>query len=98
MARHKFQSHYTDGLGNVVQSGTVTVLNGGTSTASTIYAAESGGSALSGGVVTTDSAGFFEFWVDTADYSAGNRFDITLSKTGFNSQTYSDVVVFWGTS
>lgn len=96
MAKYAFQDHYTDGMGRVVPSGTVNVYEAGTTTAATIY--DSDGDAISGAQITTDDDGYFIFYVDDADYSAGQKFDIKLSKTNFRTKTYEDVVVFWGTS
>ena len=93
MPRYIFQGHCVDGNGRAISSGTVTVTLAGTSTAATIYAADSGGSALSGGQTTSNASGYFKFYVDDGDYAAGQKFDVVISKTNFNSQTYEDVIV-----
>ena len=95
MPRFKYQSHFVDGNGSVVVDGTVTVSLTGTGTAATIYAAESGGSALSGGQTTSDSTdGSFSFWVDTGDYGLTQEFRIVLSKTNYSTRTYDDIKIF----
>ena len=95
MPRFKYQSHFVDGNGSVVVDGTVTVSLTGTSTAATIYAAESGGAALSGGQTTSDSTdGSFSFWVDTSDHDISQKFRVVLSKSNYKPQTYDDIVVF----
>lgn len=96
MARYRFQSTFVDGLGRVVSGGQVTVYKAGTTTLATIYSTETTGTAVSGSVLTTDSTGFFSFWVDDEDYSKSQRFDIVLSKTGFDTRTHSDVIIIGG--
>ncbi|MFQ5493607.1 MAG: hypothetical protein ACE5DX_05630 [Candidatus Dojkabacteria bacterium] len=98
MARFVRNGFFTDGNGNVVDAGTVSVVLAGTSTVATIYAAASGGSAISGGKVTTGSNGFFTFYVDEGDYASTQLFDITLSKTGLSSKTLENerLILFLG--
>ena len=91
MARYKYQGAGRDGNGKVIQSGTVSVYLTGTTTAASVYAAESGGAAVNS--VLTDSKGYFSFWVDDGDYSYGQLFAVTLSKTNFESQTVSDIAI-----
>lgn len=93
--RYAYQNHFVDGNGSVVTSGTVNVYLTGTSTIATIYAAESGGSPISGGEITTGSTdGSFKFWVDTNDYDTSHNFRVVLSKTNFQTKTYDDLVLF----
>jgi len=94
MARYAYQDVTRDNNGTRIPSATVTITDADTTTASTIYAAKSGGSAISGGAVTSDSNGRFIFYVDDGDYVSGDQFDIAVSKTGYVAQTYSDVMVF----
>lgn len=85
--------------GVVVASSDITVYDPGTTTAATIYAAASGGSALAGGVVTADAYGRVVFFYDSADYSALSYFDILSSGTvhggiwSFFTAVGSDVTV-----
>ena len=93
MARYKLPSCvFVDQSGNVVDEGTCSVFLAGTSTVASIYAASSGGTAVNS--VSSDSAGQCTWYVDTDDYDTTQKFDITLSKTNFTSQTYEDVIVF----
>lgn len=63
-------------FGVVAPSTAVTVFNDDGVTPATIYAAASGGSALSGGVVQANAQGNVVFWVDDADYSFVSYFDV----------------------
>lgn len=92
MSRYIYQGHFKDQSGNVVASGRVTVYEAGVNTLANVYEADSGGTAVN--YVTSDSYGYFKFYVDTTDYSATKRFDIVLTKSGFQSQTYEDVVIY----
>lgn len=93
MARYRFQSTFVDGLGRVVSGGQVTVYKAGTTTLATIYSTETGIS-IPGSILTTNPTGFFSFWVDDDDYYKFQKFDIVLSKTGFNTQTHTSVSIF----
>lgn len=92
-SRYILQGNYNDGNGTVVSSGTVTCYLAGTTTPATIYAASSGGSALSGGQTTSGIDGYFKFYIDDADYSSAQLFDVLLSKTGYSTVTYSNVPI-----
>jgi hypothetical protein len=92
MARYIFQGTFRDGQGNIIPDGTVTVFNAGTTTASTLYTASSGGTSVNS--VTSDDNGFFYFYIDSSDYAENSQFDITLSKSGYSDKTYEDVVVY----
>ncbi len=92
MARYIFQGTFRDGQGNVVSSGTITVHNAGTSTVSTIYIVDSGGSPVTS--VSSDSNGHFFFYIDSSDYGTNVKFDVTLSKDGYTSKTYEDIVIY----
>jgi len=92
MGRYIHQGQFTDLSGNAVSSGTITVYLAGTTTLASSYTASSGGIAVNS--VTSDSTGKFVFYVDTGDYAANQYFKIVLSKSGFLSQTYDDIVIF----
>jgi len=92
MARYKYQSHLRDGNGKVISGGTVSVYNAGTPDAATIYEASAGGASVSS--VTTDSTGYFYFWLDDGDYTTGDRIKLICTKTGFLGQTYDEIWVF----
>ena len=93
--RYIYQKHFTDQAGNIVASGTVTVYNASTTALATIYSSSGSTGAVSGSAVTTGTDGFFNFWVDTTDYSyiSQSKFKITLTKTGFTAKTYDDIEI-----
>lgn len=98
MARYKCFGTFRDQVGNTVVtqatgSGTATcsVVLTGTTTAASIYTASSGGTAVNS--VDCDAYGNFTFYVDTGDYGLSQGFDIILSKTGYTSQTYSNLTM-----
>jgi hypothetical protein len=85
MARRPIADVVRDGSGNIVASATValTVYSGA---AATCYAAQSGGSALSGGITTSGGDGSYEFWVDDGDHAVITVFNVTVSKTGYTTK------------
>ena len=87
MARRPISGVARDGVGNIVASATatLTVYSGGA--AATCYAAESGGSALSGGATTSGTDGTYTFWVDDGDHAVLTIFNVTVSKTNYTSMT-----------
>ncbi len=94
MARFPFEATLTDQYGRIIVGGTVTVNLTGTSTAATIYAAESGGSAITDSQITTGSDGTYKFWVDTLDFVATQRFRLVLDGgSPFVPRTIDDVVI-----
>jgi hypothetical protein len=92
MSRYAFQGTFRDGQGNIVSSGQVIVYPAGTTTAATIYADDT--TVDVSPYVESDSNGYFIFYVDDGDYNAGQAFDIQLSKTGYTTKIYPDIVVF----
>ena len=94
MTRFPFESTLTDQFGRIIVGGTVTVNLTGTSTAATIYAAESGGSAITDSQITTGSDGTYKFWVDTLDFVATQRFRLVLDGgSPFGPRTIDDIVI-----
>lgn len=92
MSRYSFQGTCRDGNGHVIESMSVAVKLAGTSTDATIYAASAGGSPVSASTVTTDSNGHYLFYLDDSDYPIHSQpLDLTFSKSGHNTITYSDV-------
>ena len=91
--RYAYQNYIQDGNGRAVSGAIVTVYKADTTTLATIYAAKSGGSAISGSTVTTSLSGYFIFYIDNADYPATQLFDITPSKSGYSFDTISDVSI-----
>lgn len=92
MARYIFQGVARDGAGNIISGATASVYLNGTTTAASVYTASSGGTAVNS--VTSATDGDFLFYVDTSDYTSTQRFKISISKTGYTTNTYDDVVIF----
>jgi len=93
------RAHYfntiTDQAGNAQANATITVYLAGTDTLATIYDSESGGSAVATSQVTTNSSGYFEFWVDTDDYDElTQEFKIVIEKSGLTTQTIDYINIF----
>ena len=95
MARHIKQGTVRDNsTGAVIAGATVTVsLTGGTSIA-TIYDAYSGGSTISNGVISTDSNGYYQFFIDDDDYAQTQNFRITMSASSFTTRTYDNIQIY----
>ena len=93
MARYAQNGTARDGMGVIISGATVVVYEADTTTPATIYAAKSGGSAVSGASLTTGTDGTFLFYVDDGDYPSGAQFDITATK-GILSNSLYDVMVF----
>ena len=99
MARYKYQGTFKDGNGRVVGTattsdgvaGTISVYLAGTTTAASVYTASTGGVAVNS--VTTDTHGYFYFWVDHDDYTCSQQFKIVLSHSDFESKTYDNLVI-----
>lgn len=97
MARYPYNGVVQDGNGVVVSGATVTVRIAGTTTAATIYSAATGGSAVTGAILTTDSDGKFNFWIDAADHAVTVFFDFVLagpSSLSMLSDTITNVAVY----
>jgi parallel beta-helix repeat protein len=90
--RYNFKSVARDGAGNIVPSATVSVYLAGTTTAASVYAAYTGGTAVNS--VTSGTDGVYEFYVDDTDYAVGQRFKIYISKTGYSSITHDYMTIF----
>ena len=93
MARYPYQSFIQDGNGRAIEDVTVTVYEADTTTLATIYAAKSGGTAITGSYVTTSASGYFLFYIDTVDYTEETFFDIVPTKSGYEFDTIEDVLV-----
>jgi len=81
-----------DGHGQIISSATVSVYLAGTTTVASVYAASAGGTAVNS--VTSGTDGSFTLYVDDSDYYQSQKFKVTVSKTGYTSKTYDDVVIF----
>lgn len=71
-----------------VSGATVTVYLAGTSTLATCYANTTTGTALTGSQTTTTASGYFEFFIDSKDYTNTQKFKIVITKTGYPDVTY----------
>ncbi len=97
MAKTIYQGFFQDGTGRAVPSGSVTVYLANGTTKATVYpkrgTADAGASATadSDSIVSSESNGYFGFYVDDGDYSPGQKFKITLSKTGYTSTSLDDI-------
>lgn len=94
MARYIFQGTWQTGNGTVVNDGTVTVYLANTTTLAIIYAAKTGGSAISGSQVTPSANGHFYFFVDTTDYGWDQEFKIILTRTNMESTTWDYIAIY----
>lgn len=81
-----------DHYGTSYREGTVYVYEAGGTTAASVYTASSGGSAVNS--VSTNRQGFYEYWVDTDDYSANQQFKEIHSSELMVSQTYDYLNIF----
>ena len=89
--RYIYQGHTKDANGRIIQEATVSVYLAGTTTAASVYAAESGGAAVNS--VESDDNGQFSFWVDTADYAVTQKFKITITKAVSSVAAYEPSTV-----
>lgn len=93
MARYIYSGTTRDGAGKIISAATIAVYLAGGTTAASVYAAYSGGTAVNS--VTSSTDGTFTFYVDDSDYTAGSqKFKIVVSKTGYSSQTYDYVSIY----
>jgi len=82
MARSKYWQYLINEEGQPVPYATIQLFNASTTTPASAYAKEESESIISGGILTTDSAGYFDFWVDGNVYTEGMKFDLLWSKPG----------------
>lgn len=87
MARRPFSDIVRDGVGRALSGATVTINVYETGLAAVIYAAESGGSALTSGQTTTASNGRFTVWIDDEDYPITSLFTAIATKSGYSTDT-----------
>ena len=90
-ARFIYQGYVQDANGKIVTSASITVHEADTTTLATIYSAASGGSVVTGSVVTSDDNGYFKFYISNGDYDITRIFDITISKANYQTTTLEDV-------
>lgn len=93
--RYKYQSFATDGNGSVIQEATINIYLAGSTTAASVYAASSGGTAVNS--VESDSNGYFYFWVEGYDdgvgYTGEQLFKLIVSKTHFGNKTLDNIEI-----
>ena len=97
MARYPYHEAARDGNGVVISGATVVVYVANTTTPATIYATASGGSAITGATLTTDSNGRFNFWIDAADHAVTVFFDFVItgsSTLSMFSTTLEDIAIY----
>jgi hypothetical protein len=82
-----------DQNGAIIQAATVSVLLAGTPTPANIYAAAAGGIAVNS-ILSDAETGYFQFWVDTADYPTSQLFDIYISKAVFANVSYQQSIIY----
>lgn len=93
--RYSYFGTTKDGNGKVICGATITVYLAGTSTLASVYTASSGGTAVNSvtsGADTSSTPGYFIFWIDRTLYTATQLFKIVISKSGFTSQTYDNII------
>ena len=87
--RYCFQGTLTDNSGNIVPNATVTVYvcedDETEGSLATIYAAKTGGSPVGGSQVTTDTDGFWKFYVDDETYPVFSEFNLKFEKAGMTT-------------
>ncbi|MCR4286881.1 MAG: hypothetical protein NUW09_02580, partial [Deltaproteobacteria bacterium] len=76
-----------------ISSATVTVYKVGGSTLATCYADTTTATPLVGSQTTTTSSGYFEFYIDSADYRSTQKFKIVIAKAGYSDITYDQLSI-----
>ena len=83
----KYHDVVLDNNGNAVLSATITVTNNSDGTAATIYS-DNGTTTIAGGTFTSSSVdGAYSF------YAANGRYDIAITKTGFTTESLTDILL-----
>ena len=96
MARSHKWYYLLNEEGQPIESATVNIYQAGTVTSAWYYTQETGGSSIQT-AITTDSNGYFEFWIansnETNGYENTQKFKILWSKTGIASGNIDNVDV-----
>ncbi len=99
MAKAHYWNYLKDIEGKSVESATITIYNAGTSAQSYIFEDEDDTIASNTVTLTTDSDGFFEFWIgdrrEINGYPVGSKFKITWEKVDRIESGYIDNVEIW---
>ena len=91
--RYSLWGHVVDGNGAVIEGAQVTIYEAGTTTLATIYEAKTGGSAITGSVATADTKGFWQVYLDDADYLSGDQFKVMTQSPSGASSVYGDQTI-----
>lgn len=89
--RDKYFKVVRNSVGNILPSATVTVYLAGSTTLASVYASVTSATAVNS--VTSDTNGVAEFYVDRFDYDSDQTFKLVITKTGYTTATYDNVVV-----
>ena len=84
----------TNGNGQVMEGATVTIYDGETDVLATIYDSYSGGSVIAGSVVEADSSGWWQVFVDDANYISGDIFKIITASANLGTITRDWITAF----
>jgi len=91
--RYHFLGRARDSYGNILSGIDVSIYLAGTTTAFSVWSAQTGGTSISTVPQRdTNSSGQFDFYVDDSEYSTDTLADIVVGET-----TYSNMIVFPGT-
>jgi len=93
MARYLLiQDHARDGAGRLIPSATVQIYQAdGTTPPTNMYTAKTGGSAITTGLTTAGTDGYFAIYIDDADHPLNTEFDMVITKTSYESRSYYDL-------
>jgi len=89
--RWKYAGTSRDGNGKVISGSTIVVTLADTSTIASIYTTSISTPAVN--YVTSSTDGTFVFYIDNSDYDIDQLFDISVSKSGYTTKVYEDVVI-----
>lgn len=99
MARSHYWQYLINEEGQPIESANIRIYKAGGTTPAYVYTQEVGGTATNSiPQVTTNSNGFFEFWIadasDTLGYAPSQKFKIQWQKTGITTGTIDNVNIF----
>jgi len=82
MARSHYWQYLLNQEGQPIPYATIQLYEASTTTPVSAYATEVATSIISAGVLTTNTAGYFDFWAEPSLYPDGMKFDLLWSKPG----------------
>lgn len=99
MARSHYWQYLINEEGQPIQSANIRIYKAGSTTPAYVYTQEVGGTATNSiPQVSTNSNGFFEFWIadasDTLGYAPSQKFKIQWQKTGITTGVIDNVNIF----